>query len=321
MIAWGPHEITEAPADDWELLRQMRGRWPVLWVNVDGAAHAPTLQRLGEIFGLHRPALEDLGDVRQRAKVEAYGEDTLFIIAPMARLTAELDLEQVALFLGPDFVVTFRERPGGVLDPLRERIRASRGPLRRSGPDYLAYAVLDAVVDHYLPIAEAYAHRLDALEEEIVHRPSRETMTRLHAVKREVAALRRAVAPLHDGLAGLVREPGPLVKPETAVYFRDTADHLFQVLDLLESCRDLGSSLTGLYLSTVSNRTNEMLKALTVAAALFFPLGFIAGLYGMNVEHPRAWWWGLPFVLSLMGIIALGLLTWFARAGRPRGGD
>lgn len=319
-MAYGPHELTEWAVDDFDMLRQMRGKWPVVWVNVNGVAHAPTLAAVGEIFGLHRLALEDLGDVRQRAKVEAYGDEMLFVIVRMARLAPELDLEQVGVFLGPDFVITFQERPGDVLDPLRQRIRASRGRVRQSGPDYLAYSVIDTIVDHYFPVAEAYADRLDALEEEIVNRPTRDAMTRLHTIKRELMSLRRAVWPMRDALNQIVREPGPLVTQQSVIYFRDTADHCFQVLDLVETYRDLGSSLTDLYLSNVSNRMNEIMKVLTVFAAIFIPLGFITGVYGMDVEHPRrAWWWDLPFVLTLMGATALLLLGWFARKGWLRG--
>ncbi len=315
VIAYAPLELTESPVTDLDLLRQMRGKWPVVWVNVDGVAHAPTLAAIGEIFGLHRLALEDLGDAQQRSKVEPY-DDHLFISLRMARLAPELDLEQVGVFLGPDFVITFQERAGDVLEPLRQRIRTGRGRIRQAGADYLAYSVVDTIVDHYFPVAEAYADRLDALEDEIGDRPTRETMTRLHGVKRELVALRRAVWPIRDALNTLVREPGPFVSRDTLVYFRDTADHCFQVLDLVETYRDLGGSLTDLYLSTVSNRMNEIMKVLTVFAALFIPLGFITGIYGMDVEHPRyAWWWSLPFALSLMGAAALVLLWWFARKG------
>jgi magnesium transporter len=316
VIAYGPLEFTESPVDDLALLRQMRGKWPVVWVNVNGVAHAPTLAAIGEIFGLHRLALEDLGDVQQRSKVEQY-DDHLFIITRMARLTPALDLEQLGVFLGPDFVITFQERPGDVLDPLRQRIRAARGRIRQSGPDYLAYSVVDTIVDHYFPVAETYADRLDDLEEEIVRRPTRDTITRLHGAKRELMALRRAVWPMRDALNALVREPGPLVARETLVYFRDTADHCFQVLDLVETYRDLGASLTDLYLSTVSNRMNEIMKVLTVFAAIFIPLGFITGIYGMDLDHPRPdwWWWNLPVALVLMGVTALGLLWWFGRRG------
>ncbi|HEU0013907.1 MAG TPA: magnesium/cobalt transporter CorA [Longimicrobium sp.] len=312
VIAYGPHELTEAPVDDLELLRTMRGRWPVLWVNVDGVAHGETLRAVGEVFGLHPLALEDLGDVQQRAKVEEY-PDHLFVVARMARLAPDLDLEQIGIFLGRDYVLTFQERPGDPLDTLRQRIRASRGRLRTGGPDYLAYAVLDAIVDHYFPVAEAYADRLDALEDEVLGRPSRGTMPRLHAVKRDLMALRRAAWPLRDALAALVREPGPLVSPGTVVYFRDTQDHAFQILDLLETYRELAGSLTDLYLGNQGRRANEIMKVLTVFAALFIPLGFITGVYGMNVPVPPGWWWTLSAALGAMAATALLLLLWFAR--------
>jgi len=321
VVAYGPHEFTESPVRDLALLGQMRGRWPVVWVNVDGVAHAPTLQAIGEAFGLHQLALEDLGDVQQRSKVETF-DGHVFLLARMARLVPELDLEQIGIFWGEGFVITFQERTGDPLEPLRQRIRANRGRIRRAGPDFLAYSVVDTIVDHYFPVAEAYADRLDELEEEIVDRPTRETMTQLHAVKRELMSLRRAVWPMRDALNVLVREPEPHVARETVVYFRDTADNCFQLLDLVETYRDLGSSLTDLYLSTVSNRMNEIMKVLTVFAAIFIPLGFITGLYGMDVDHPRAvWWWQMPFIFALMGATALGLLWWFGRKGWLGGGD
>lgn len=322
VMAFGPHEFTESPVREPELLGAMRGKWPVVWVNVDGVAHAPTLQTIGEAFGLHRLALEDLGDVQQRAKVEAF-DGHMFLLTRMARLLPELDLEQIGIFWGTDYVITFQERPGDPLDPLRQRIRANRGQVRQGGPDYLAYSIIDTIVDHYFPVTEAYADRLDDLEEEIVGRPTRETMAGLHAIKRELMQLRRAVWPMRDAVNALVREPGPLIARETVVYFRDTADHCFQVLDLVETYRDLGSSLTDLYLSTVSNRMNEIMKVLTVFAAIFIPLGFITGIYGMDLDHPRPdwWWWNLPVALSVMGVTAVSLLWWFARKGWLGGGD
>ena len=262
VMAYGPLELTESPVRDLDLLRQMRGKWPVVWVNVDGVGHAPTLAAIGEIFGLHGLALEALGDVQQRSKVEPY-DDQLLFITRAARLTPVLDLDQVGVFLGRDFVVTFQERPSDLLDPVRERIRAGRGRIRQAGADYLAYAVVDTVVDHYFPVADAFADRLDALEDEVVRRPDAAVMARLHDVKRELMTLRRAVWPLRDALHALSSEPGALISRETLVYLRDTSDHCFQVLDAVDTYRDLGASLTDLYLGTVSNRMNEIMKAVS----------------------------------------------------------
>ncbi|HYJ80372.1 MAG TPA: magnesium/cobalt transporter CorA [Longimicrobiaceae bacterium] len=302
-------------------MRAMRGKWPVLWVNVDGVAHAGVVQAVGEVFGLHGLALEDVMHVEQRAKVDAYG-DHLFVVLRMARLCPELDVEQIAIFLGPDYVLTFQERPGDPLEPVRDRLRAGQARLRGAGADYLAYTVIDAIVDHYFPVLEGYADRLDALEDETVESPSRATMARLHRTKREMMTLRRAIWPLRDALGTLLRNPGERFHPETLVYLRDCQDHAFQILDLVETYRELAASLTDLHLSAVSNRMNEVMKVLTIFASIFIPLGFVTGIYGMNVSHPeRAWYWGWPFALGVMAVIAGGLLVYFWRRGWIAGDD
>ena len=315
VIAYGPHELTEFVVEDLEQLGRLRGRYPVLWVDMDGVRHAPTVQRVGDAFGLHRLALEDVGHIGQQTKSEIF-EDHIFLVARMVRLCPGLDLEQVSIFVGSDYVITFQERPGDPLDPVRARLRGSRGRIRSAGPDYLAYAILDAVVDHCFPVVEAYAERLDLLEDEILGHPSRETMNQLHGVRRDLVALRRAVWPLRDALAALVREPpAGLVDPDTVVYLRDVQDHLVQIVDLVEGCRELGSSLTDLYLSSVGNRTNEIMKVLTIFAAIFIPLGFITGLYGMNVVQPPFWLRSLGVAEASMAAITVGLLLFFWRRG------
>lgn len=322
VIAYGPQEITEFVCDDLQAIQAIRGKWPVLWVNVDGIDDAGTIGRIGEMFGLHRLAVEDVVNVPQRAKVEAYG-DVLFMIIRMATFQPHLDTEQVSLFLGPDFVLTFQERSGDPLDPVRERIRTSHGRIRGRGPDYLAYAVLDAIIDHYFPVLDEYGDQMDALEVEILAGANRETMNRLHGVKRELMTLRRAVWPARDALNALVREPSARISEETRVYLRDVYDHVVQVMDHVETYRDLGSSLTDLYLSSVSNRMNEIMKVLTMFAAVFIPLSFIAGVYGMNFDPGESplnmpelqWYFGYPFALGLMALVGVGLLVFFWRKG------
>jgi magnesium transporter len=319
-MAYGPYEITEFDADDVEALGRLRGRYPVLWVNVEGVRHAQTVARIGEAFRLHRLAVEDVGQIGQQTKSEVF-DDHLFLVARMVRLCPGLDLEQVSIFVGTDFVVSFQERPGDPLDPVRARIRGARGRIRGAGPDYLAYAILDAVVDHCFPVVEAYAERLDLLEDEILAHPDRRAMNQLHAVRRDLVALRRAMWPLRDALGALVREPpAGLVEPGTVVYLRDVQDHTVQILDLVEGCRDLGASLTDLYLSNVGNRTNEIMKVLTVFAAIFIPLGFITGLYGMNVADSPAWLRSLSVAEAAMAAVTLGLLAFFWRRGYLRRG-
>ncbi|HEX8691095.1 MAG TPA: magnesium/cobalt transporter CorA [Longimicrobium sp.] len=315
VIGYAPHEMSEHVADDLETVRHMRGKWPVLWVNVDGVGHAGTVQQIGDIFCLHRLALEDAMHVPQRPKADAY-EGHLFIVARMVRLAPQLDLEQIGIFLGPDFVVTFQERPGDPLEPVRERIRSGHPRIRCSGPDYLAYAILDAILDHCFPVLETYADALDDLEDEVIERPRHHCVAHLHLIKRDLMALRRTMWPLREALATLLREPGELVRPETLVYLRDTHDHAFQILDLVEAYREVASSLTELYLSTVSNRMNEVMKVLTVFASIFIPLGFLTGLYGMNLRHPEAaWYWDWPFAIGGMLLVGMGLLAFFWRRG------
>ncbi len=315
VLAYGPHEVTEFDVESMEQLGRLRGQYPVLWVNVEGVRHAPTVRAVGDVFGLHALALEDVGQTGQQTKSELF-DDHLFLVARMVRLCPHLDLEQVSLFVGRDYVISFQERPGDPLDPVRDRIRRSRGRIRAAGADHLAYAILDAVVDHCFPVVETYAERLDLLEDEILGRPGREAMNQLHVVRRDLVALRRAIWPLRDALGSLVREPPPeLVAPGTVVYLRDVQDHLVQILDLVESCRELGASLTDLYLSSVGNRTNEIMKVLTVFSAIFIPLSFITGLYGMNLDRAPLWLRSLGVAEALMGIVTFGLIAFFWRRG------
>lgn len=328
VIGYGPDDIVEAEVATPEGLRDHLGHWPVLWVNVDGVGHADTLRRVGEVFGLHRLALEDVVNVPQRAKVEEYG-DHLFLVARMAWHQESECSEQLSLFLTAGVVITFQERAGDPLEPVRDRLRRASGRIRTSGADYLAYAVLDSVVDNYFPVLESYADRLDVLEEEILSSPTRSTMARLHAVKRELMTLRRAIYPMRDAVSSLLREPHAEVREETLVFLRDLHDHTVQAIDLLDTYRDVASSLGDLYLSTVSHRMNEIMKVLTMFSAIFIPLGFIAGLYGMNFDYGESplnmpelhWYWGYPFVLTVMASVAGGLVFFFWRKGWIGGGE
>lgn len=314
-FAYGPHDFTEFEPEDLSLLGRLRGPYPVTWVNVDGVGHAGTVEAIGDAFGLHRLALEDVMQVPQRPKAEEF-DGHLFIVVRMARRSPGLELEQVAVFLGSDFVVTFQERPGDVFTAVRGRLRDGHARIRGSGADYLAYALLDAIIDNYYPVSEAFVDELEALEDEIINRPSRACMQRLHEIKRELMALRRAVWPLREALSAMVRDPGDLVRPETVVYVRDCQDQAWQVLDLVENFREVAGSLTDLYQSTVGNRTNEIMKVLTIFAALFIPLSFVTGLYGMNLRHPEsAWYWAWPFATGVMALVALGLMLFFYRRG------
>jgi magnesium transporter len=321
-MAYGPEGLKEMETRDPEAVRDLPGRWPVVWINVDGVENLETVRELGEIFHLHRLALEDVVNVPQRAKVESFG-DYLFIVARTATLAECVDTEQIGIFLGADFVLTFQEEQGDPYDPVRERIRDSIGHIRGAGTDALAYAILDATIDYYFPILEQLGDRLDSLEEQILTRPTRATITALYAVKRDLTALRRALWPARDAVNALIRDPSPLIDEETRVYLRDCYDHVVQCLDLLESDRELTSSLTDLYLSSIGYRTNEIMRVLTIFSVVFIPLTLIAGIYGMNFDPTVSRWnmpelkwaWGYPFALGLMAAAAIGMLSYFWRRG------
>jgi magnesium transporter len=326
-MAYGPDGLEELETRNPADVRGFRGHWPVVWINVDGVENHQTVHALGEIFHLHRLALEDVVSIPQRAKVEDYG-DYLFIVGQTATLDRCVDTEQVGIFLGSDFVLTFQEEVGDPYDPVRQRIRDSIGQIRSAGADALAYAVLDAAIDYYFPILEKLGDKLDEIEEEILNSPTRTTMASLYATKRDLTTLRRALWPARDALNSLIRDRSPVVTDETRVYLRDCYDHVVQALELLESDRDLASSLTDLYLSSVGHRTNEIMRVLTIFSVVFIPLTFIAGVYGMNFDTTVSRWnmpelkWvlGYPFALALMVATALGMLTYFRRRGWLGGG-
>ena len=305
-----------------ELVR-LRGEWPALWLEVDGVDHPPTLEAIGSVFGLHRLLLEDIANEGQRAKVESYG-DHIFVVLRMAMMSPELDIDQLGLVVGRDFVLTFQMRPGDPFEPVRERLRTQRnGRIRTGGSDYLAYAVLDAAIDHYFPVLEELGARLESIEEQIVKHPQRQAMTRLYAMKRDLTALRRALWPARDALNSLVRDEHAVISADTRIYLRDCYDHVVQNIDLVETFRDLATSMTDLYLSMVGQRTNEIMKVLTLITAVFVPLSFIAGVYGMNFDPDASplnmpelrWFWGYPFALFLMFAVAAVLFVWFRSKG------
>lgn len=322
VIAYGPDDFVEQDITDLGTIPGFLERWPVTWVNVDGLGNVEVIQRLGEIFGLHRLSIEDVVHVRQRPKVEDY-ESHVFIVTQMARRAARLETEQISLFLGRNFVLTFQERRGDCFDPIRERVRKGRGRVRESGAGYLAYALVDATIDTHFPILEAYGELVDELEAEVLAAPRGELIRRIHDLKIDLISLRRAIWPQRDMVNALIRDVPTLIDEQTRVHLRDCYDHTVQLLDILETYREIASGLIEVYLSGMSSRTNEIMKVLTIIATIFIPLSFVAGVYGMNFD-PRvspwnmpelAWRWGYPFALGIMAAVAAGLLLYFRRRG------
>lgn len=298
----------------------------VSWVDVKGLGSEDVLQRLGKVFDLHPLVLEDVVNVPQRPKIEEHGNQ-LVIISRMVTIHEDsqtFESEQVSLILGKHYLLTVQEEPRyDCFGTIRDRIRTSKGSIRRHGPDYLAYTLIDAIIDGFFPVLEAYGEQLEDLEEEVVANPSRQTLQKIHAVKRELLTLRRAIWPQRDAINSLIRDGSPLISEEVRVYLRDCYDHAIQVLDMVETYREIASSLMDVYLSSVSNRMNEVMKFLTVISSIFIPLTFIAGVYGMNFNTEKSpynmpelnWYLGYPLCLAAMGTIATFLVVLFWRRG------
>lgn len=315
VIAYGPDRHLETDIREPAELAAHLGRFPVVWVNVDGLGDEAVLRRVAELFGLHRLALEDVVNVYQRPKVEPY-EGHLFIVARMIHYEGHLETEQVSFFVGANFVLTFQEYYGDCFDLIRQRIKAGQGIIRQSGPGYLAYTLIDALVDAYFPVLEVFGERIEDLEDEVVTRPAGAVVGRIHAMKRDLLTLRRATWPQREAVNALLRDESAFIDRETRIYLRDCYDHTIQILDILETYRELTSGLLEVYLSSLSNRLNEIMKVLAVYAAIFAPLTFITGVYGMNLimpEHRLPW--AYPAVLAMMATIAAFLLLHFRRRG------
>ena len=299
------------------------------WLDVVGLGSEDVLRALSRQFGIHPLAIEDIVHVGQRPKIESYDEHLLIVVRLLHRDDVEiLRVEQLSLVLGRDYVLSFRESPGDALDPVRRRLHEGVGPMRRSAVDYLAYALLDMVVDGYSPFLEELGDEVDWLEESIMVDADPASLDRLTVVKRAQLQLRRAVWPLRESLGTLLAKPPGFFAESTLTYLRDTHDHCSQAMDVVEAYRELTNGLLNTYLSVVSNRTNEVMRVLTIMASIFIPLTFLAGIYGMNFQHmpELSVWWSYPLVLGSMLGVAVGMVLFFRRRGwlgsrsRPRPG-
>ncbi len=296
----------------------------VTWIDVQGLGDEPLLRGMAAAFRIHPLALEDVANIPQRPKVEAYGDQHL-LITRMLKLRADLalELEQVSLLFDQGYVLSFQERYGDVLDPVRRRIRDGIGPIRTQGADYLAYVILDTIVDGYFPIIERLGEELAELETRMMQRTQRTDLDRLNRIRASLAGTSRAILPQREALSRLQRGDASGFTPEVQLYLRDTYDHCAQLADVVESHRDLANGLLNTYLSLVGMRTNEVMKVLTIMASIFIPLTFIAGIYGMNFDdmpelrRPL----GYPLVLLMMLATAVGMVVYFRKKGFIGGDD
>jgi magnesium transporter len=323
VIGYGTNGVAEKQVTKPDEAFALVGQQAMTWINVEGLGDAATIERFGELFGLHRLALEDTVNVHQRPKIDDYGQ-VLFVVLRMIHCTDRCATEQLTLFIGPNWLLTFQEgAPGDSFDRVRSRIREGSGKIRQLGSDYLAYSLIDAAIDHYYPVLEVYAERLDELEDAVIESHDRHAIDRLHEVKADLLVLRRAIWPLREAMAQLARDETPRITDNTRLYLRDCYDHVVQVVDLIETYRELTADLRDLYMSSISNRINETMRILTIISTIFMPLTFIAGIYGMNFDPGVSpwnmpelrWEYGYPYSLVLMALTTLGMLIYFYRQG------
>jgi magnesium transporter len=290
---------------------------PVTWINIDGLHEINIIEKIGHHFNIHPLTLEDIVNTGQRPKAEDY-DDYIFIVFKMLfydDVNTHITSEQVSLIFGAHYLISFQEKEGDVFNFVRERIRKAKGRIRKSGPDYLTYALIDATVDHYFFILEKVGEKLEQIEEELLENPKPQTLESIHSLKREMIYFRKQVWPIRELLNHLMHEESQLVQESSHIFFRDIYDHTIQVIDTIESMRDVLTGMLDLYLSTLSNKMNEVMKVLTIMATIFIPLTFVAGIYGMNFKFmpELEWKWSYPVLWGVLVAIFILLLFWFKR--------
>jgi magnesium transporter len=290
----------------------------VTWIDIEGLQNIPLLESLGSCYGLHPLILEDILNTDQRPKSDDM-ESYIYVVLKMLDFDpACLDIvsEQVSVVFGRNYVISIQEgREGDLFEPLRERIRSGKGRIRKLGPDFLAYSLLDTIIDHYFIILEKFAERIEILEEDLVKDPRRETLSQIHRMKREMIFLRKSAWPLREVIYNLEKSDSDLIRPATKIFLRDIYDHAVHIIDSIETYREMLSSMLDIYLSSVSNRMNQVMKVLTIIATIFMPLTFLAGVYGMNFKFmpELGWRWGYPLVLLIMLGVGAVMLYFFKK--------
>jgi magnesium transporter len=294
-----------------------RGNNEITWVNIEGLQDTAVIADLGCQFGIHPLVLEDILNTHQRPKFEEFANYLFIVLKALSFDSAALTInhEQVSILILPNLVITFLEKPDNLFDSIRRRLEDSNGRLRCQGADYLAYVIMDTVVDRYFALQDALDEELEFLEDQLLTNPISQTLTRIQRLKRELIIVRKSISPVRELLSGIQRSESPLIHEKTGVYFRDVYDHAIRVTEALDSCRDLITGMLDIYLSSVSNKMNEVMKVLTIFASIFIPLTFVAGVYGMNFEYmpELKWRWSYPLLWIVFLAITLGLLNYFRR--------
>jgi magnesium transporter len=318
VIDYDETQFTEQEISTVEACFPFKDKPTVTWINIEGIHQTDILEKIGSCYNLHPLVMEDILNTEQRPKIENY-HDYLYIVLRMLYYddaANTISSEQISLIVGQNYVISFQEGiEGDVFGHLRERLRNEKGRVRRQGADYLVYSLIDAVVDNYFSVLEKLGEKIEILEEKLVTNPTTETLHQIHYLKREMIYLRKAVWPLREVISGFERGDTTLVTDSTRIYFRDVYDHTIQVIDTVETYRDMISGMLDIYLSSVSNRLNAVMKVLTIIATIFMPLTFIAGVYGMNFRHmpELEWRYGYVMVWGVMIAISVSMLFFFKK--------
>lgn len=328
VLHYGPDHAEERGLLSPAGLPGLLARPGITWIDVVGLGDAATLEQLGKALGLHPLTVSDLAHPHQRPKIEPFERYLYFVTRmhaaePPEGSQVEAEPEQLSVVLGRNWVLSVQEREGDCFNPVRDRIRAGKGRVRSQGPDYLAYLLLDAVVDQFFPLLDRLSDRIEALEDEAFTRIDARLPARVHALRRELFGLRRTIWPQRDAINTLLRDDFHQVRPETRIYFRDVYDHCVQIIDTVDTYRELAQGTLDMYLSAVSHRMNEVMKVLTIIATIFIPLTFIVGIYGMNFDPEVSpwnmpelgWAYGYPATMAFMACVAGGMLLFFRRKG------
>jgi magnesium transporter len=307
--SWEPKELDECVP--------LKASNTVSWINIDGIHEVKVVERIGHLFGIHGLILEDILHAGQRPKIEDMGDHS-YIVIKMLEATEterEVDWEQLSMIVGPNFLITFQEKEGDIFDPIREKIKQDKGKIRKEGPDYLAYSLMDLVVDHYFVVLERIGDKIAELEDDVIGNPAPNILNKINKLKRATLTMRRSVWPVREVISTMQRTESDLIKETTKPFLKDVYDHTIQIVDTVETFRDMLSGMVEIYMSTLSNRMNEVMKVLTMIATVFIPLTFLVGVYGMNFDHmpELRWKLGYPLVWLIMLVSAYVMVAYFRR--------
>ena len=317
LIDYDENQYNEREIENIEDCFPYKGSPSISWINIDGVHQVDVIEKLGDHFVLHPLLQEDVVNTHQRPKFDEF-DDHLFIVLRMFFLNEEkneLEGEQISCIVGANFVISFQERQGDVFEQVRERLRNGKGRIRKKGSDYLAYCLIDAIVDSYYTILETLGEHIESLQEELVSEPKREDLQIIQDLKRDMLFIRKSVWPLREVIGGLVRSESTLIKQDVLVYIRDVYDHVIQAIDTIETYRDMLSAMLDIYLSSVGNRMNEVMKVLTIIATIFIPMTFLAGVYGMNFKYmpELGWRYAYLFFWIVVSVVLIAMIAYFKR--------